>query len=127
MLIDELAYPWSLFVFLFLPYAAYCGILTYYYGFCLTQARDETTTSFVSGSSDAIVLRFFVLAFTAYFLWIEYIQISAEIKKYYTGLSDNLIYVLMLALNVWSIVEHATGFTNCDPVRLSQVAAVEML
>ena len=36
ILLDELSYPWSLYVFLFLPYAAYCGVLTYYYGFCLT-------------------------------------------------------------------------------------------
>ena len=43
----------------------------------------------------------------------------AEIKKYYLGLADNIIYVFMLALNVWIICEHATGFTNCDPVRLS--------
>lgn len=33
----------------------------------------------------------------------------------------------MLVLNVWIVVEHATGFTNCDPVKLSQIAAVEML
>lgn len=38
ILLDEMSYPWSLYVFLFLPYAAYCGVLTYYYGFCLTQA-----------------------------------------------------------------------------------------
>ena len=73
VLLDELAYPWSLYVFLFLPYAAYCAILTYYYGFCLTLARDEIASSFIRGRTDAIVLRFFVLAFTAYFLMIEVI------------------------------------------------------
>jgi len=69
-----------------------------------------------------------ILAFTAYFLIIEYIQIRAEMKKEdYSGIWDNIFYLLMLALNVWIITEHATSFTNCDPVRLSQVASVEML
>jgi hypothetical protein len=52
---------------------------------------------------------------------------QAELKKYYLSLADNIIYVFMLALNVWIITEHATGFTKVDPVRLSQVAAIEML
>jgi hypothetical protein len=38
ILLAEMSYPWSLYVFVFLPYAAYCGALTYYYGYCLTEA-----------------------------------------------------------------------------------------
>lgn len=46
-----------------------------------------------------------------------------DIRTYVLGFFGNLIYLSMLALNLWIINEHATSSANCDPITLSHVAS----
>ena len=66
----DLWYP--TYIFIFLPFIIYFGLLTYYFCFIISDAY-EPRTGFMQGSKFSIALRFLILIFTGYQFLLEFL------------------------------------------------------
>ena len=64
-LLREFDFWYPLFIFMFLPFMVYFGLVTYYLCFIVSDAF-EARTGFMEGSNFAVSLRILILIFTAY-------------------------------------------------------------
>ncbi len=64
-LLGEFDFWYPLFIFMFLPFMVYFGLVTYYFCFIVSDAF-EARTGFTEGSTFAVTLRILISILTAY-------------------------------------------------------------